>query len=295
MPGSSDAGADHDRNAPESAPTRTTPERGVAPVRKAPVDPAGERPRLSKRIGELGLASRREADDWIAAGHVKVDGVVVAELGARVGPDQRIEIDPAAKALQSGSVTVLLHKPLDVVSGQAEDGHEPAITLVTAANQWKDGDASKIRFHRGHLKSLATAGRLDLDSTGLLVLTQDGRVAKALIGADTRIEKEYVVGVEWMEHPEQTNLKEGFPRDRMALLRHGLVLDGEALKPAQVSWQSERVLRVCLQEGKKRQIRRMCEMVGLKVLSLKRIRIGQVSLGELPVGQWRFLAPWEKF
>jgi 23S rRNA pseudouridine2604 synthase len=133
-------------------------------------------------------------------------------------------------------------------------------------------------------RGLAPAGRLDIDSSGLLVLTQDGRIAKLLIGENSPIEKEYLVRV------EGTLTTEG-----LRLLNHGLKLDDEALKPAKVSWQNTDQLRFVLREGKKRQIRRMCELVGLKVIGLKRIRIGQIPLGNLPVGQWRHLGPNEKF
>ena len=270
------------RPAPARATTTTAP------------PPQEANPRLSKRMSELGLASRREADEWIEQGYVRVDGVVVDQLGARVRPEQQIAIDPQAKLEQAQRVTILLHKPLGYVSGQAEDGHAPAFTLVTAANRWAN-DGSKQRFNASQLKHLVPAGRLDLDSTGLLVLTQDGRVAKQLIGEDSKVEKEYVVRVSWTAHPEVTALNEAFPSEQLERLRHGLELDGERLKPAKVSWQNEQQLRVVLREGKKRQIRRMCELVGLQVVALKRIRIGRVGLGELPPGQWRYLGPFESF
>jgi 23S rRNA pseudouridine2604 synthase len=173
------------------------------------------------------------------------------------------------------------------VSGQAEDGYEPAAVLVTPQNQWRE-DRSGIRFLREHLRGLAPAGRLDIDSVGLLVLTQDGRVAKQLIGEDSEIEKEYLVRVVTVDG-------EPLPEDRLQLLRHGLALDGEALRPAQVDWINADQLRFVLKEGKKRQIRRMCEAVGLNVLGLKRVRIGSVMLGDLPAGQWRYLRADEGF
>jgi len=251
-------------------------------------------PRLSKRISELGLASRREADEWIAAGWVQVDGEVVDTLGARVRPGQRIEIDPRARRAQAGLVTILLHKPVGYVSGQAEDGYRPAIVLVTPENRWR-GDHARIEFSRAQLRGLAVAGRLDIDSTGLLVLTQDGRVARQLIGAESPIEKEYLVRVTWADARRAGPLNEAFPADRLQLLRHGLALDGVQLKPAKVSWQNEDQLRFVLREGRKRQIRRMCEAVGLKVTGLKRVRIGSVALGALPAGQWRYLRGDESF
>ncbi len=241
---------------------------------------------MSKLITERGLASRREADDWIAAGWVRVDGRVVA-LGQRVRPDAPIEIDERARRQQARMVTILLHKPVGYVSGQAEDGHEPAAVLVTPANRWS-GDHSRIEFSPAHLRALAPAGRLDIDSTGLLVLTQDGRVARRLIGDQTRVEKEYLVRVAMRDGGR-------LPDSELERLRHGLELDGRELRPAKVSWQNEDQLRFVLREGRKRQIRRMCELVGLQVLGLKRVRIGSVALGALPAGQWRYLADDEQF
>ncbi|HYF43407.1 MAG TPA: pseudouridine synthase, partial [Ramlibacter sp.] len=145
----------------------------------------------------------------------------------------------------------------------------------------------------GQLRGLAPAGRLDIDSTGLLVLTQDGRIARQLIGEDSGIEKEYLVRVSYGEIT--TSVDKAFPEVQLNRLRHGLSLDGQPLKPVQVAWQNAEQLRFVLTEGKKRQIRRMCELVGLKVVGLKRIRIGRVVLGQLPVGQWRYLGPNERF
>ncbi len=257
-----------------------------------PSNPDGER--LSKRMGELGLASRREADEWIAAGWVRVDGEM-AVLGQRVGPEAKIEIDEAAHREQAKQVTILLHKPIGYVSGQAEDGYEPAAMLIKGATQWQD-DASGQKFHPGNIRGLAPAGRLDIDSTGLLVLTQDGRIAKILIGEDSDIEKEYLVRVEHTGHaPSEGGPMACFPPEQLARLQFGLELDGVQLKPAKVSWANEDQLRFVLREGRKRQIRRMCELVGLKVLGLKRVRIGRIVLGKLPQGEWRYLAPWERF
>ncbi|MFM0141054.1 pseudouridine synthase [Paraburkholderia sp. RL18-085-BIA-A] len=248
--------------------------------------------RLSKLMSELGLCSRREADEWIEKGWVLVDGERIDTLGTKVRPDQRIEIDPAAEAAQASQVTVLVHKPVGLVSGQAEDGYQPAITLVTPENRW-EGDHSEIRFSVAHLRQLAPAGRLDIDSTGLLVLTQDGRVAKQLIGGHSEIDKEYLVRVAYGEHT--TDVESHFPPESLELLCHGLSLDDVPLKPAQVSWQNGEQLRFVLREGKKRQIRRMCELVGLEVIGLKRVRMGRVMLGALPPGQWRYLAADESF
>ena len=243
--------------------------------------------RLSKRMSELGIASRREADEWIAKGWVRVDDQIVSELGSRVMPGQRVTVDAKAKFQQAQRVTVLINKPVGYVSGQAEDGYEPAFVLVQPQNQWAD-DHSGTRFLKEHLRSLVPAGRLDIDSVGLLVLTQDGRIAKQLVGEDGDVEKEYLVRVEPLAGAALSD-------EGMALLRHGLELDGDALKPAQVEWLNADQLRFVLREGKKRQIRRMCEAVGLKVIGLKRVRIGGVMLGDLPTGQWRYLRADESF
>jgi 23S rRNA pseudouridine2604 synthase len=208
---------------------------------------------------------------------------VINTLGVRVSPDARIEVDKAARDHQSSQVTILLHKPVGYVSGQAEDGYEPAVVLIRPENRWS-ADPSPIQFSSDQLRGLAPAGRLDIDSTGLLVLTQDGRVAKQLIGENSSVEKEYLVRVEGKL--ADSGLKQ---------LRHGLMLDGVTLRPAQVSWQNDDQLRFVLREGRKRQIRRMCELVGLYVTGLKRVRSGNVPLGGLPVGKWRYLRPEEHF
>lgn len=243
--------------------------------------------RLSKRMSELGLCSRREADDWIAKGWVKVDGQVIAELGSKVLPHQKITIERQAQAEQSRRVSVLINKPIGFVSGQAEDGYKPAVTLVRPENRWTE-DKVSLQFSASQLKSLVPAGRLDIDSTGLLILTQDGRIAKTLIGEDTSVEKEYLVRVKYTKGAK-------LPEHDLKRLNHGLSLDGKALLPAKVRWQNEDQLCFILREGKKRQIRRMCEMVGLQVLALKRVRIGRVKLGNLPMGQWRYLGNDEQF
>ena len=318
------------------ATVQTSFRRAAPPPQRAPI-PQGQTNtaalgangtlRLNKRMAELGLASRREADDWIAKGWVKVNGRV-AEMGMQVAPDVKIEIDKVAKGQQANLVTVLINKPLGLVSGQAEDGHEPAITLVQPENRWAE-DNARFFFHGSQLKSLVPAGRLDIDSTGLLVLTQDGRVARQLIGEDAVMEKEYLVRVIYTgvlntaaatsaaatypgrplqrpaaptqlsriddDDPISADVQAVFPAEKLQLLRHGLSLDGQALKHAKVEWQNPEQLRFVLHEGKKRQIRRMCEQVGLKVVGLKRVRIGKVMLGNLPVGQWRYLAPHERF
>jgi len=268
---------------------------------KAPVQSpeAGAAVRLNKRLADMGLCSRREADEWIAQGWVRVNGQP-AQTGQAVGTTDRVEVAPQATEHQGARVTILLHKPVGYVSGLPEDGHQSAAVLVKPATRWRE-DRTPRRFEAGHTRGLAPAGRLDIDSTGLLVLTQDGRVAKALIGETSAVDKEYLVRVHWAPNGPQgvgvvtQDVQRVFPAERLGLLRHGLKLDGQLLKPAQVDWQNPEQLRFVLREGKKRQIRRMCEQVGLHVVGLKRIRIGKVALGNLPLGQWRYLGTHERF
>lgn len=250
-------------------------------------DPVAERPqpegvRLSKVMAERGLCSRREADAIIERGWVFVEGERISELGTRIDPGARIELAPEAQKRQAGQVTILLHKPVGYVSGQPEPGFEPAVVLIGPDNQHDRKTAQ--RFHPSHLYGLAPAGRLDIDSTGLLVLTQNGRIARRLIGEDSKVDKEYLVRV--AGHLDEPGL---------ALLNHGLELDGRKLRPAKVEWVNDDQLRFVLREGRKRQIRRMCELVGLRVVGLKRVRIGRVMLGDLPLGEWRYLRPDEEF
>lgn len=231
--------------------------------------------RLSKLMANRGLCSRREADDYIERGLVLVDGNVINTLGTKVSPAVSITLAREAQRQQASLVTILLNKPIGYVSAQPEPGYEPAIVLLTPENQFGE---QQQNLKREHFKGLAVAGRLDIDSQGLLLFTQDGRLAKQLVAADGKLEKEYLVRVNGDLH-----------EDDLQLLRHGLWLDDRPLKPAKVEWLNREQLRIVLKEGRKRQIRRMCEAVGLKVLGLKRVRIGKVRLGNLPEGKWRFL------
>lgn len=238
-------------------------------------NPKEELVRLSKLMAHRGICSRREADAFIEQGLVMVDGQIVSQLGTKVSPNAKIQLARQASQQQENLATIILNKPIGYVSAQAEDGYEPAIVLLTRANQFGE---SKLKLRPEHLRGLAVAGRLDIDSQGLLLFTQDGRIAKKIIGDHGKVEKEYIVRVGGL-----------LPDSRLQLLRHGLELDGKPLKPAKVEWINDDQLRFVLTEGKKRQIRRMCELVGLRVLGLKRVRIGKLKLGNLPEGKWRFL------
>ncbi len=236
--------------------------------------------RLNKAMAMKGLCSRREADEYIAKGLVKVDGKVVSELGFKVTENQKIELLQQAQKQQSNKVTIILNKPVGYVSGQPEDDHQPAVVLIKEENQFDNS----MPLKRSHFDGLAPAGRLDIDSRGLLVFTQNGTVAKKLIGEDSKIEKEYLVRVQGDVTPE-----------KIQRLSYGLSLDGKPLKQAKIRQTREDFLVFTLSEGRKRQVRRMCELVDLNVLSLLRLRVGNVLLDDLPEGKWRFLRNDETF
>jgi 23S rRNA pseudouridine2604 synthase len=235
--------------------------------------------RLSKLMSERGLCSRREADKLIEKGLVMVDGDVVETLGTRVARSVDIRLADSARASLGSKVTIMLNKPVGYVSGQPEKNYPPAIRLIKPATRFR-GDRIKTRFNNGHLNGLVAAGRLDIDSQGLLILTQDGRVAKALIGPDNNVQKEYLV-----------RIGQGFKNDQLQRLRHGLELDGKKLKQAIIEKLNDEQIKMVLTEGRKRQIRRMCRMVGLDVTGLKRVRIGPLLLGALPEGSWSYVNP----
>ena len=240
--------------------------------------------RISKILSELGLCSRREADTYIEQGLVMLELKDVEEL-CRIGcRSQKVELKKQTAIQQSSKATVILNKPVGYISHLDDDkAFTPAASLVTQDN-FQVSKQKSSRNPRFNTDGLAPAGRLDIDSSGLLVLTQDGRIAKTIIGEQSAIEKEYLVRV------EGKLVSQG-----LELLRYGLSLDGYKLKHAEVEWQNDDQLRFVLTEGRNRQIRRMCELVGLHVTGLKRVRIGNVLLGDLPTGMWRFLEEKENF
>ena len=239
--------------------------RGNAPVR------------LNKWMAELGLCSRREAEALIAAGGVLVDDVVVERPGHKIEPGQVLKLAERAQRAIASKFTAVLNKPVDYVSAQPEDDQVPAVRLLKTANA-ADGAKGPAKD-----ASLAPLGRLDQDSHGLLLLSDDGVLAKAIIGPQHSLEKEYLVTV-------QGKLTDG----RLTLLRNGLSLDERRLKPAKVTVVEGQTLRFILKEGRKRQIRRMCELVGLRVVDLQRIRIGPLEMGDLELGKWRLLKAKER-
>lgn len=234
--------------------------------------------RLSKLMSERGLCSRREADKLIQQALVLVDGEKISTLGTKVSPLSDIKI---VDSTQLNRMTILLYKPIGYVSGPKEDNYPSALDLIQK-NKWIKNNLQE-EFNPKIKTGMAPAGRLDVDSTGLLVLTSDGRVAKKIIGEHTNIKKEYRVKVSGSINDEG-----------LKLLRHGLKLDGEALKPAEVTWViANEVLKITLNQGKKRQIRRMCELVGLQVTALKRTQVHPLQLKGLKPSEWRFLTAKE--
>ena len=231
--------------------------------------------RVNKWLASEGVCSRREAEALIASGAVRIDGALIEDPGRKIEPGQSIEVALGNVATQ---ISAVLNKPVGVVSAQPEAGQVPAARLLTRANL--AGAATAIPEKT---TSLAPLGRLDQDSRGLLVLSEDGVLAKALIGPESKLDKEYLVRVAGAVNEK-----------KLALLRHGLSLDGRQLKPAKVAGVEPQRLRFVLNEGRNRQIRRMCEAVDLVVTDLLRLRIGPLKLGDLQEGKWRALTTQER-
>lgn len=233
--------------------------------------------RLNKFMGQSGLCSRREADALIADGLVSIDGAVVTDAGRKIEPGQTLTLSDGATAALAEGMTILLHKPMGYVSGQPEPDKIPAVRLLTEANRIGEGAVPAADA------SFPPIGRLDEDSRGLLLMSTDGVVAKAVIGPESNLDKEYLVRVTG-----------DVTENALKILRYGLRLDGRQLKPARVSRMEQQRLKFILREGRNRQIRRMCEMVGLEVVDLIRIRVGPIRLDNLPEGKWRVITPEER-
>jgi 23S rRNA pseudouridine2604 synthase len=234
--------------------------------------------RVNRWLAQNGVCSRREAEGLIGRGLVSIDGVTVVDAGHKIAPGQTLTLADAAQSGLASALTVIVHKPVGVVSAQPEAGQIPAVRLLTRANLVGESPTIPDRDAR-----LAPVGRLDMDSRGLLILSEDGVVAKAVIGPRAELEKEYLVRVD------------ASVDDRaLALLRHGLELDGRQLKPAKVSQLEPQQLRIVLTEGRNRQIRRMCDLVGLTVTDLFRVRVGPLRIAGLPEGRWRVLTAEER-
>ena len=235
--------------------------------------------RLSKRVAELARCSRADADRYIEGGWVSVDGRVI-EAPQHPVSDECVEIDPAAVLQEPEPATVLLHKPDGV---DAINGGRPAAALVTPDARWAD-DPSGIRLLQNHFVRLTPLTPLDREASGLIVLSQNGRVWRRLTEDADQIEQEYIVEVSGQLAPY------GLRR-----LNHGLSYRGRELLPCKVSWQNEFRLRFAIRAVQPGQISDMCAQVGLQVAAIRRLRVGRISLGKLPVGEWRYLPVGEKF
>ena len=233
--------------------------------------------RVNKWLAQSGVCSRREADELIAVGAVLIDGARVSDAGRKIAAGQTLVLNDRAELGLEAQISVMIHKPVGVVSAQPDPGQTPAARLLTSERQAGSGSVPSSRA------SLPPLGRLDQDSRGLLLLSEDGVLAKAIIGPESEVDKEYVVTVAGK-----------VTREKLQKLRHGLELDGRRLKPAKVTLQDVQVLRFVLNEGRNRQIRRMCELVDLEVTDLIRVRIGSLLLGDLPEGKWRHLTAQER-
>ena len=235
--------------------------------------------RLSKRVAELARCSRADADLYIEGGWVSVDGKVI-EAPQHPVTGECIEIDPDAVLEAPEPATMLLHKPAGF---DAIGGRKSAATLVAPTSRWAE-DPSGIRQLQNHFIRLTPLVPLDTEASGLMVLTQNGRVWRRLTEDADQIEQEYIVEVSGEIAPY------GLRR-----LNEGLSYQGRELLPCKVSWQNEFRLRFAIKGPQPGQVRDMCAQVGLQVVSMRRLRIGRLSLGKLPVGEWRYLPVGEKF
>jgi 23S rRNA pseudouridine2604 synthase len=231
--------------------------------------------RLAKHVAAMVPCSRREAEQYIEGGFVRVDGVVVEEPHFRV-TDQRVELDPGATTAALEPVTLLLHKPAGV-------HYEDVQQLLVPANRAAD-DRSGIRSVKRHFVQLRPLMRLPPAASGLAVYSQDGRILRKLTEDALQIEQELVAEVGGTIAPG------GLDR-----LCHGLVWQGQPLPPAKVSWQSENRLRFALKGILPTQVEWMCAQVGLRLQGLRRIRLGRLPMAGLPPSQWRYLQPGERF
>jgi 23S rRNA pseudouridine2604 synthase len=236
--------------------------------------------RLAKVMADRGLCSRREAERLIAAGQVVVDGTVIAEQGVRIRPDAEIRLDQRGQRWMDAKVTVVLHKPVGIVSTQPEDDQVPAWKLLTADRLQGPADPVQVRRICDQPWFLNVAGRLDRDSRGLLLLSSDGVLGRLITGGQ-KVAKTYAVTCDRPVSPAA-----------LTALNGRLELDGERLLPMEVNRRmgGPAALRFVLREGRNRQIRRCCELVGLRVIDLCREAIGGLTLGDLPEGQWRVVS-----
>jgi 23S rRNA pseudouridine2604 synthase len=238
--------------------------------------------RLAKRVAELRACSRREAEQLIAGGWVTVEGEVIEEPHFRVA-DERVEIDPLANLAQAEPVTLLLHKPAGGGTNEAGEGEQTTLPRLNIDNQWCE-DASGLRPLKMHFAGLTACSPLETLASGLIVFTQDWRIARKLTEDAATLEHEIVVEVAG-----------DMPADGLQRLNRGIAFQGRTPATIKVSWQNETRLRFALKGARMGQIAHLFQSVGLTILSMKRLRLGGVSMGKLPPGQWRYLRRDERF
>lgn len=242
--------------------------------------------RLSKRVAELMRCSRREAELYIEGGWVTVGGQVVEEPQARVS-DEQVTVSPDARPMAVLPVTLVLHKPAGAEAGLGRvEGSQPAVQWLTPAHLDGNPEAG-LQPLRRHFKDQALMTPLAPRASGMVVFTQDARIARKLSDDAHMLEREVLVDV---SGSAQAGMLERLNRPD-----HGLELDGRPLGPCKVSWQSETRLRFALKGERPGQLAFLCELLGLQVQGMRRIRIGRVPLGRLAPGQWRYLLPHERF
>jgi 23S rRNA pseudouridine2604 synthase len=231
--------------------------------------------RLSKRLIELVGCSRREAELYIEGGWVTVDGQVIDEPQFKVDT-QIVELNAQARADAPEPVTLILHKP-------AQLSLDDALGLITPGTLSEEHSFGK-RPLRGHFLRLESSSSLQDNASGLTVFSQDWKILRKLTDDRSKIEQEYVVEVsgDMVDH--------GLNR-----LNHGLTYKGKELPAVKASWQNENRLRFAMKNPQPGVIVQLCTAVGLKVVWMRRIRIGGVSMGKLPEGQWRYMTAKEKF
>ena len=239
--------------------------------------------RLAKQLADQLSCSRREAEQYIEGGWVKVDGVLVEEPGQRIGAGQQIELLPEATLEPQDPVTILYHKPAGLNLFAETPMTELAARLVAADKRSAD-DRAELRFLKRHLNNLNLIEPLETLASGLLIFSQDWRVTRKLVDDAAKIEHEFIVEVAGDIMP-----------DGLKLLNHGLSFNRKPLPPIKVSWQNEKRLRFALKAPQRGLLVHMCEQVGLQVVAIKRIRIGRLPMASLAVGEWRYLLGYERF
>ena len=227
--------------------------------------------RLQKYMAECGVSSRRRAEDMIREGRVSVNGLVITEMGVQVEEEDTVRVDGQIIRPEAEKMYIMYHKP----AGEVTTAHDP------------EGRRCVLDHFRDFPVRLYPVGRLDYDSEGLLLLTNDGALTERLLHPSHQVDKTYLARVTGT-----------VGQDTLRLLRQGVMLDDHKTSPAKARLVRQEALAalvlVTIHEGRNRQVRRMFEAAGHQVLQLRRVRFGPLDLGDLPRGQWRALSPEEK-